>query len=123
MADRRGGQHVRAHMRDDQPLGPDRLALRPQRREIEMKFDLAVPVIGFRDEQIRVACGRDQRVCPLGVAGIAERLAGNGDPQCKRRRPARMGHLIGSHSDVSQTRLGAVRQFRHLDREFALHFG
>ncbi len=70
------GQHVGAHMGDDEPLRAQLGQVIHEGAVVEVKLDRLVVEIGFRDQQVGALGGGDQAVGPLGVAGVGDDLAG-----------------------------------------------
>src|SRR5262249_1011850 len=75
------GQHVRAHVGEDDPLGADLLEAAAQRRVVQVVLHLLVVEIRLDDEEVRVSGRGNEVFHPLGIAGIGYHAAVDLDPE------------------------------------------
>ena len=95
---REAPEDVVAQVRQHQPTATEPIAPVAQRPVIEVGWDRLVEGGGFADEKVAPPGDVDQRIGPLGVAGVGDRLALDGDAVGVRRRVARVEDRVRVYS-------------------------
>ena len=78
-------EHVVAHMGQNEPLRFDFGQMGLQRFQAEVILHDLVVIVSFGDEQVGVACERDQRLRPFGVGALGDDAAFGLDPVGEKR--------------------------------------
>lgn len=113
-------EHVGAHVGEDEAAAGQLSAIRRKRFVVEVGPHLFVERVGLANEEVGVARGIDERIGPLGVAGIGDGLARAVDAQRVGRCTARVDDGVGRHHDQADLRGGALGQLDELDGEALL---
>src|SRR5262245_6993294 len=92
-------QHVSRQMSQNHPSAPKLRSERLKRSKIQVIPNLFLEEIGLSDKQIGAFRHLAQRIGPLRVAGVGDRLPAIFDPHGERRRAASM--LDSQSSDLS----------------------
>src|SRR6266545_1024466 len=102
-------EHVFTHVRQDDPTTAQSRKLLVQGRVVEVILDPLLEEIGLADEHVCPPYDVQQRVGPLGVAGVGDDPAAALDPEGKGWRTAGVPDREGGGGHEAQTCRRPVR--------------
>src|SRR5881397_3956599 len=89
------GQHVPAHVGEDDPSCAQPVRLRFYRRVVEVKLHRLAERVRLAHEEIGASGGVDEAIRPLRISGVGDDPTSILDAQRRRWRPARVNDRIG----------------------------